>query len=151
MPAPDPAPRPRPRRRHPWWESYRAPLTAEERRAAIADPGASWREFFFFEFLRWWVLLGFLVADTVVVVSFLHPLFVPGMVGGLLLALYLEFLAYAMLWRRPDFDREAHHGPFERTWYRPARFGRWTPEGERVRRGLDPNPSSGAPDAREFL
>lgn len=126
------------------------PLTPEERQKALEDPGPSWREFFFYEFLKWWIGLGFLVADVLLISSFLQPLDLPVLVPALVLALYLEILAWAYLWARPKLEDEGHGRKFQPTWRRPFRFGRWTPEAERIRAGLDPIPTVG-PDPREFL
>ena len=134
-----------------WWHAYVPPLSPEEKEAALADPGPTWRQFFYREFLKWWGGLFFLVVDSWIVASFLRPLELWAMVPALVVAGYLEYLLYLYLWRRPNLDRESRRGPFLRTWYRPVRFGRWTPEGEDIRRGIDPAPPVAGPDPREFL
>jgi hypothetical protein len=137
---------------HHWYDGFRPPLSSEEKAQALADPGPTWRQYFFWEFVRWWAILFFLVVDVWVVVLFTNPLFVPGLVAGLIGVTYGEFLLYEYLWRRPNPDRESLRTEFHRTWYRPFRFGRWTPEAEDARNGIDfgkARPSG--PDPKEFL
>ncbi|MCI4331668.1 MAG: hypothetical protein L3K19_07485 [Thermoplasmata archaeon] len=127
--------------------------TPEERAAALANPGPTWREFFLFEFTKIWVLLGFLIVDTIVVASFFHPLDLPAVVIALGACTYLEFIGYQCLWYRPPLDDRYRREPFRRTWRRWVEFGRWTPEADRRRSGEDPygaDPSLG-PDPSEFL
>ncbi|HZY70829.1 MAG TPA: hypothetical protein VFF67_07635 [Thermoplasmata archaeon] len=125
------------------------PLTPEERKQLLEDPGPTWREFFLFEFMKWWLGLAFLVVDVILVSSFFHPLNLVILVPLLAIALYLEVLAWSYLWTRPK-PEQGRSREFQPTWHRPFRFGRWTPEAERLRAGLDPVPSAG-PDPREFL
>ena len=125
-------------------------LEGQERRTALEDPGPSWKEWFYHSALKAYVALGFLIGDAWLATAFFSP-FDPAALGAsLLAAVYLEFLAYRYLWYRPDPDVERLHGRFQRTWLRPTQFGRWTPEGERLRAGLTPFPDAG-PDPRDFL
>ncbi len=125
--------------------------TADERARAIAHPGPSWQEYFYFQFLKMWIALGFLILDAWIAVLFLEPTDLPAMAAALAGALYLEFLAYRYLWFRPALD-ESPHFQFRRTWSRPVRFGRWTPEMFRLREGLEPYlDGTRGPDPREFL
>ena len=48
---------------------------------------------------------------------------------------YLEFLLYQYLYYRSPTRSRRRGASFHRTWYRPVEFGRWTPEGERIRTG----------------
>lgn len=125
-------------------------LDDRERAEAAADPGPSWREWLYFEFLKVWIVLGFLIVDSWIAASWLGPLNAPGLTGSLALALYLEFLAYRYLWYRPDIER--FERDFRPTWLRPVRVGRWTPEAWRLRAGQDPYPGvQSGPDPRDFL
>ena len=126
-------------------------LEGPERQEALSEPGASWREWFYRSFLKTWILLAYLVVDSWIATTFLSPFNAPGLVGGLAAALYLELLAYRYLWYRPDTSVERPYTPFQPTWLRLTRFGRWTPEAERVRHGLEPMPDVAGPDPREFL
>jgi hypothetical protein len=65
-------------------------------------------------------------------------------------ALYLEFLLYEYLWRRPNLEKESKRGPFVRTWYRPVRYGIWTEEYREWTAGHDPAAPAG-PDPNDFL
>ena len=125
--------------------------TAEERAKAIAHPGPSWKEFFYFDFLKMCIALGFVVLDAWIAVLFLEPPDLVGLGLAVAAALYLEFLAYRYLWARPPAD-ESPHAAFRRSWTRPVRFGRWTPEMFRLRAGLEPYlDGTHGPDPREFL
>ncbi len=126
-------------------------LEGEEREAALANPGPSWREWFFFSFAKVWSVLAFFILDSFLVAAFTVP-FVPWILfPGLGLALYAEFLLYQYLWYHPT--PELYRREFRPAWHRPFRLGRWTPEAERGRAGL---PAFGPgeepfPDPREFL
>jgi hypothetical protein len=124
-------------------------LTPEEREKVIADPGPSWREYFFRDFLRWWVVLFFFVVDVWIVASFLHPVLPLVIIPSLIVAIYLEFLGYEYLWGVAHIHREGRSTVYHRTWYRPVEYGRWTPVGEQVRRGDGPRRNE--LDPQEFL
>lgn len=148
-------------------------IDAETRRRAIEDPGPTWREWFFYDFLKVWVALGFLIVDSWVATVWLDPFDPYGMAASLLVALYLEILAYRYLWYRPGeagrstryvfvplWSTRARGGRAgevaersRRNWFTPRPFGRWTPEADRVRLGLAPfeGESTAPPDAGEFL
>lgn len=126
------------------------PIDDETRQKAIADPGPSWKEWFYTDFLKVWTVLGFLIVDGWVLASWFQPLNLVGLVPSIVLSLYLELLAYRYLWYRPKVNRSK--GAFSRDWLHPVPFGRWTPEAARVRAGLEPIPAATAgPDLREFL
>jgi hypothetical protein len=140
MAAPDPEP-PGPRLRP----------TEAERRAAQADPGVPWREWFYFSFLKVWIALAFLIADGLVIGFFVEARSIPGLIGGTAIALYLEFLAFQILWRRPGPDEE-RFTPYRPSFYRPVRHGRWTPEAWHPEQFARHLPSTVAgPDPNEFL
>jgi hypothetical protein len=122
----------------------------EEKRRALEDPGPPWKEWFLFDGAKWWVGLGFLIADVWIISGGLE-------VGSLLLALaplvpatYLQLLAWRYLWYRPHESR-LHRHDFQRTWFRPVEFGRWTPEGAVVRAGGHVISGPQGPNPREFL
>lgn len=127
---------------------------AEEKRRALEHPGPTWREWFFYDHARWWVGLLFLIVDSWIATAFLHSGTISGVgaaedAASLAAAIYLEFLLYRYLWRRPT---ERSFGRFRPSWTALTEFGRWTPEGERVRRGEGPPvPEDGGPSPREFL
>jgi hypothetical protein len=147
--SPPPAPRKRRRSRMGVDHPYFPRPTPEERTAAIADPGPTWTQYFYRDFLRWWTVLFFFVIDVWIVSSFLHPLLPQVIVPSLVAALYLEFLAYQYLWGAAHIQRTGRSTPFVRTWYRPVAYGRLTEVGERVRAG-GTLPTTG-PDPEEFL
>jgi hypothetical protein len=120
----------------------------EERAAAIAAEGPTWRQYFFRDFLRWWTVLFFFVVDVWIVSSFVHPFLPQVILPSLVAAVYLEFLAYAYLWAAPHIQREGRSSPYHRSWYRPFAYGRWTEVGEQVRAGGS-LPTIG-PDPEEF-
>jgi hypothetical protein len=126
--------------------------TKEEREQALADPGPTWREFFLYEFAKVWIILGFMIGDVIVMASFFQPLDVPAIIASAAVLVYLEFVAYQWLWYRPPLDEPRYKGPFRRRWNRWVEFGRWTPEADRRRAGLDPYVNhSGGPHPSEFL
>ena len=127
-------------------------LDPETRAAAIADPGPSWKEWFFHEFARAWILLGFFIADAIIFVLWAVPFVPVAMVLSIIGAIYLEFLAYQVLWSRGNAEEEYRMPVFRPTFFRPVRFGRWTPEFDRLRRGADPwGDAPRGPDPAEFL
>ncbi|HEY6237579.1 MAG TPA: hypothetical protein VIZ68_00130 [Thermoplasmata archaeon] len=127
-------------------------LDPDERKEAIRAPGRGWKEWFYFDFLRVWICLGLFIVDTLFVVEWLQPLNPIGIVATLVPLTYADFLVYQYLWHRPDPEKEDRARQFEPTWYRPVRFGRWTPETWRIREGNDPfGGASVGPDPREFL
>jgi hypothetical protein len=124
----------------------------ETRRSALDDPGASWQEWFYFEFAKVWILLGFFVGDSIAAVSFADPFDPALMLSVLFLLSYLEFLAYRCLWFRPDPEKEWRFTEFRPSWLRPVRFGRWTPEAFRLRQGRSAfEEAQVGPDPAEFL
>jgi len=128
---------------------------AEEKRRALKDPGPSWREWFFYGYAKWWVGLGFLIVDAWVVSAFtgagsINANGVVECVGALAVAIYLEILLYRYLWRKPAVG--STRARFRPSWTGLTEVGRWTPEGERLRRGLGvPRTEDGSPNPNEFL
>jgi hypothetical protein len=148
-----PQPAKRKRRRRRGFDEMFPRLSEEERAAALADPGPTWSEYFYRQFLKWWLGLAYFVLDVVLALALLNlPEGTLFAAVGLVVAVYLEFLLTRYLWYRPDPDKESRHQKFHPTWLRPTRFGRWTPEAEHARRGEDPfegRPTG--PDPSEFL
>ena len=122
------------------------------RHAAIEHPGPTWREWFYFDFVKVWTLLGFFIVDILIVAGFLEPPNLAALLSGLFVAFYLEFLLYRYLWLRPDPEERIRPGDFRPTWTRPSIRGRWTPEAWKIRAGEMPAETGpGTPDPREFL
>jgi hypothetical protein len=124
-----------------------------EKELALREPGPSWREWALFTGLKPWLGVGFLIADAWIVAAWLEAGSYLGLSVSLAVAVYLEFLLYRYLWYRPDPADAGRRASFRPTWSRPVRYGRWTPEAERMRAGLPlegPSAEPG-PDLREFL
>jgi hypothetical protein len=134
--------------------AFRAQLdrVEEEKQRALHEPGPTWREWWFHSASKWYILLGFLVVDLWVVAYWVE---VGNGVAGLLSVLallYGEFLLYQFLWFRPDPEvRLGRRAPFRPTWWRPVRYGRWTPEGEVARSRGGAAVEEEGPDVKEFL
>ncbi len=110
------------------YDSDALDVVRRERKAALEDPGPSWREWFLFSGAKWWIGLGFLIVDAWVITSWFDPFNPVGIGLSLAGCLYLEYLAYGYLWYRPAELRPSGSPPFRPTWYRLREFGRWTPE-----------------------
>jgi hypothetical protein len=122
---------------------------AEEKRRALAEPGPSWRDWFFHEAAKWWIGLGFLILDSWVIVECLDLGATAAIFPALVAAVYAEFLIWRCLWYEPDLSRSGR--AFHRSFVRPVRFGRWTEEWAYAR--AHPNsaiPGEG-PSPDEFL
>lgn len=142
----------RKRRRNAWFWGLGPKLSPEERQRALADPGPTWTEYFFRDFLRWWTGLGFMIIDAVIVSSFLRPPALLPLLLSLAAAVYLEFLLYEYFWHNPKWE-ELPARP-HRSWrraIRPVVAGRWTLAYRQIREGgLPPRPGAG-PDAADFM
>jgi hypothetical protein len=123
-----------------------------EKELALREPGPSWREWAFFTGFKPWLGVVFLIADAWIAAAWLEAGNLIALALSLFAAVYLEFLLYRYLWYRPDPEDARDRTTFRPTWTRPVRYGRWTPEAERVRAGLplEAAPERG-PDPREFL
>jgi hypothetical protein len=124
--------------------------TAEERRQAIEDPGEPWHDWFYSTFLKVWIALGFLIVDGWIAGADLATRSYVALGLELAGALYVEYVAFRYFWSRPSED-ESLSRPFHRTWYRPFRFGRWTPYTWYPERFRGPTPGRTGPDPNEFL
>ena len=123
--------------------------TEDEKREALEAPGPSWREYFYYSFLKVWICLGFFIVDIWVVASWLRPLSLVGLLLSVGVAIYVELLCYSWLWHRPHIEEDPKG--FRRSAFRPVFYGRWTPEADRARAGKDPLLSRPGPDPKEFL
>jgi len=124
-------------------------MEAEEKRRAVEEPGPSWREWFYFTALRWWFGILFLIVDSWIAAGFIELGSLVGLVAGLLAAVYLEYLVYVYLWRRPEPTR---HVRLRRPRWPPVEVGRWTPEAFAARAaGQRPTVPADTADPREFL
>ena len=124
-------------------------LDEKTRQEAIEDPGPSWRDWFYYSFLKGWILLALFAVDSWIIAIWLQPVNVPAMAASLAGALYAEFLLYQVLWYRTP--EETPLRGFQRTWLTPVRHGLWTPEAAEGRLGIGPSPVPAGPDPREFL
>jgi hypothetical protein len=123
----------------------------EEKRRALAEPGPSWREWWFFHASKWYVVLGLLVVDVWVVGSWLEIGQVAAALISLPLLFYGDLLLYRYLYYRPDLEVRRRRPAFHRTWLRPVEFGRWTPEAELLRAGGTVAREGEGPNPEEFL
>jgi hypothetical protein len=126
----------------------------ETRKQALAEPGPSWREYFYYSFAKVWTVLAFFIIDSFDVVTFAVPFNPAAIVGTLILVVYAEFLLYEYLWHRPSEPvRGRLRQPFHATWYRPFPYGRWTEEADLIREGRATRQDivDSAPDPEEFL
>jgi hypothetical protein len=124
----------------------------EIRRKALLEPGPTWREWFVTDFLKVWIALSFLIIDTFIAATWLKP-FNPGLLLITLgTAFYLEFLAYRVLWYDPAPIGRSIRQTFKPDWLHPVPYGRWSPPGERARKGLPAFPDQPEDlDPQEFL
>jgi hypothetical protein len=100
-----------------------------EKRRALEEPGKSWHDWFYFDALRWWSIIGFLIVDSWIATGWIAVGSYVGLALSLVLASYLEFLLFEVFWYRPDLPvRRWTRKSFHRTPLRPVEVGRWTPE-----------------------
>ncbi len=131
--------------------------TEEEKRRALAEPGPTWRHWFYSSFAKMYLGLGLFIVDGIVAAAFLTPpANVPALLGVLALLLYLEVLLWQVLWYvpHPDALRSRTSGASPAGWrrlWRPVEYGRWTEEADARRRGEALGPARSGPDPREFL
>lgn len=107
---------------------------AAEKKAALAHPGPSWKEWALHSALKWYIGLGFLIVDGWLIDYWV----IAGAYLGLLTlvpALYAEYLVWQYLWHRPDELRTGHRLPPRSRWVHPVKYGRWTPEADLVGKG----------------
>lgn len=124
---------------------------AAEKKAALADPGAPWKEWGLRSAMKWYLGLGLLIVDSWVVTYWVTSGPAWAFVPSLAAALYLEYLLWEYLWYRPvEYRRRGHRHASASRWIHPVPFGRWTAEGEAVRHGTAPILSD-QPDPAEFL
>jgi hypothetical protein len=129
----------------------------EEKRQALLQPGPTWREWFLYDAMKWWLAILYLIVDSWIVVAWIGNdtitlLTVTGTLLSLALAFYLEILLYRYLWRRPDERETAGRERFHPGWLALREAGIWTPEASVVvARDARRGPEDGAPDPHEFL
>jgi len=123
----------------------------QEKKRALAAPGPSWREWWYHDGSKWYVGLGFLVADIWVMAYGFEAGALLGAIAVLVAAGYLELLLYRYLYYRPRTEDHVGSRPFRRTFLRPVPFGRWTPEADFVRAGGTFPPEQEGPSPKEFL
>lgn len=124
---------------------------AEEKRRALEDPGPSWREWFYNTAGKWWIGLGFLIVDSWIIVAGIQSSAPIVTLPAAVAAIYLEFLAWQYLWRRPSFDTPRRRKRFRPTWYALTQYGRWTSEGAAARNHPSVTGSDEGPRPEEFL
>ena len=121
----------------------------EEKRRAREMPGPSWKEWLYFTALKWWIGILFLIVDSWIVVTFLEAGSTIELIAATAAAVFLEYLLYVYLWRRPALERRPRARA--RRWP-PVEVGRWTPEAWAARAaGRRPTAPTEAADPREFL
>lgn len=123
----------------------------EEKRRALREPGPTWREWWFYSASKWYILLGFLIADVWAATAWVEAGVLLAAVGTVALLLYLEFLLYQYLWFRPEEAAFRRRALFHPSWHRPVPFGRWTPEAHLVRTGRAGTLDEEGPDLGEFV
>jgi hypothetical protein len=123
-------------------------LVAEEKRRALADPGPSWREWWFYSASKWYLAVALFVLDAWLFGAALEAsLFAVGLLA-MVPTFYAEFVLWQYLYSRTPVGAPTRFRP---TWSRPVRFGRWTAEGHAIRHGGMVIDENGGPDPRDFL
>jgi hypothetical protein len=128
---------------------------AQAKRDALADPGPTWRQWFFWDAMKWWIAVVYLIVDAWILVSWiaggaLTVLTGVGALVSIVVALYLEVLFWLYLWREPT--EEGRSGTFRPGWRALRQFGRWTPEAAGPAGLGRPGPTDdGSPSPHEFL
>jgi hypothetical protein len=123
--------------------------TPEQRKEALEAPGPSWREYFYYSFLKVWIVLAFFIIDIWIVASWLLPVNLLAIVLSVGVAIYVELLLYSYLWHRPRIEEDPRS--FRPSAFRPVFYGRWTPEADRVRAGKSALLERPGPDPKEFM
>jgi len=124
---------------------------AEEKQLARDAPDIPWRAWWFQSGSKWYVGLGFLVVDVWLLdLAYDANVLALGL-GGLVVALYAEWLLYRYLYYVPDPELDDPSKPFRPSWIRPVEFGRWTEQGAAIRAGGIVAPPEQGPDPKEFL
>ncbi len=128
----------------------------EEKREALKDPGPTWKEWWYYQASKWYVLIGLLVVDVWAFAEWADLanqgstyLWIPGSVSLVLLA-YGEFLLYSYLYYRPEDRAGGRRRSHRPSWLQPFAVGRWTPEGALRRSGV-PLAGDEGPSPDEFL
>jgi hypothetical protein len=134
----------------------------EEKRAAAAMPGLSWREWFLYRSSKMYIGFGLAIVDLWIVAEYFEQVHFNGystflvvFLGlALAVAVYAEILLCRYLWYRPPHGltkQALRKRSFTARLWTPVPFGRWTPEAEDFREGrIYTGPETG-PDPREFI
>ncbi len=130
---------------------YLPKLEGPLRDQALQDPGPTWAEWLVGSFAKVWLALGYFVVDTWICLTWATPFNPTGLALSLAAALYLEFLLWRYFWYAPDREEDLRTLPFHPSWSRLTRFGRWTPQSQRLRAGEDPYESGARDDMSEFV
>jgi len=121
-------------------------MTPEERKAAIAAPGPSWREWLYGQAFKWWLGIGLMIVDSWIIAGWAELHEWVYLVLNIVPVLYLEYLLYEYLWH--PYAAE-YRGRFRASWRHPFEVGRWIPERAELLAGTVGQPAG--PDPREFL
>lgn len=123
----------------------------EQKRQALAEPGLTWKEWFFYDAAKWWVGLLFLIVDIWIFAFWYGIGSTVGLAASLVAGLYLEFLLFRFLWYRPSSEEPRRRSSFRPSFLRPVPYGRWTPEAAGGGAMLLPAAGETGPDPKEFL
>lgn len=127
-----------------------------QKRHALAQPGPSWHDWWYYRASKWYVVLFYFVVDGTCF-SLLGMLLGYFSVPVVVAIVYGEFALYQYLYHRTNLDTRHRGETFRRTWYRPFDVGRWTPEGTARRAGAlrgprEPGvPTDEGPKPEEFF
>lgn len=124
---------------------------AQEKEAARRAPDIPWGTWWLRSGSKWYLAVGFLIADVWIFAGALPLIGVGLAFVPLAGALYAEFLLYRYLYFVPGDDEEPRRGPFRPSWTRPVEYGRWTAEGAALRAGGTVVSPEAGPDPKEFL
>jgi hypothetical protein len=119
-----------------------------QRRAALQDPGPSWREWLFGSAFKMWLGIALLIIDSWIAAGWAEAHGWYGLAISLGVAVYLELLLYQYLWHtyRPEL-----RGKFRPSWWSPWEVGRWSPDRQEALHPSGRPVSPDHPDPREFL
>jgi hypothetical protein len=129
------------------------PLSDEERKRFIDDPGIPWMTWLLTIGLKPWIGLGLFIGDSLTLLNLWvigTPVARIAMVPTLLLLIYLNFLLWSYLWHVPT-PEELRASPVSPTLRSPFAVGRWTPDYQTWKEGGRTALADGQIDPNEFL